>query len=43
MFAEQLPSVRAIGVEFLGLLALAIRTPTDPLSAFALPYQARVL
>lgn len=33
MLAEQLPSVRDIGIKFLGLLALAIRTPTDPLSA----------
>jgi hypothetical protein len=34
---EKLPGVRALGVELLGLLALAIRAPIDSLSAFDLP------
>lgn len=41
MLAEQLPGVGAMGVELLGLLALAIRASIDPLSAFVLPYQVR--
>ena len=36
MLAEQLPGVRALGIELLGLLALAIRAPLRSSSAFIL-------
>jgi hypothetical protein len=36
MLAEQLSGVRALGVELLGLLTLAIRVPVDSLSAFVI-------